>query len=197
MILSDLELFDLQKRTAAQGRPFITPFQESQVRETAPGQKILSFGASSYGYDLRAGLKFKIFSNVYSATVDPKNFDLKSFVDVEVEKPGDFILIPPNSFVLTHSLEHIRMPDDLTGVVLGKSTYARCGVQTLCTPLEAGWSGHVTLEFSNSTPLPVRFYAGEGCCQVLFFHGSPCGTTYSQRSGKYQDQPADVVLPRV
>lgn len=161
-------------------------------------EKAISHGTSSYGYDLRAGFKYKIFTNVMSAVVDPKNLDSRSFIDVEADKVGEPIIIPPNSFILTHSLERIQMPRDITGIVLGKSTYARCGVNCLATPLEAGWEGYVTLEFTNGTPLPVKFYPGEGCCQVLFFKGdNPCKVSYADRKGKYQDQPAEVVLPTV
>jgi dCTP deaminase len=199
MILSDRELIDIQNQSTAKGLPFIEPFYEKQVRyrEEEPKERVISYGVSSYGYDLRAGLKFKIFSNTHCGVVDPKDFDNRNFVDVELEKASDYILIPPNGFILTHSMEHIRMPRDVTGVVLGKSTIARSGLDTLCTPLEAGWEGHVTLEFSNTTPLPVKFYAGEGCCQVLFFRGGDCITSYADRGGKYMGQSADVILPRL
>ncbi len=191
-ILSDHKIALLAKNFE-----LITPFQETQVKLSEKGERVISYGVSSYGYDLRAGHKFKIFTNIASAVVDPKNFDSKSFVDIEVENDGDFVIVPPNSFLLTYSIEKIKMPRNLTGVVLGKSTYARCGVICNCTPLEAGWEGHVTLEFSNTTPLPMKFYAGEGCCQVLFFQGNPCSTSYADRSGKYQDQGCEVVLPKV
>ena len=155
--------------------------------------RIISYGLSSYGYDLRCGNKFKIFTNVNSTVINPKNFDNKSFVDYE----GDVCIIPPNSFVLAASMERIVMPRDVTGVVLGKSTYARCGIDCLATPLEAGWEGHVTLEFANTTPLPAMLYAGEGCCQVLFLQGDRCITSYADRNGKYQNQEEGPVTPRV
>lgn len=157
-------------------------------------KKIVSYGLSSYGYDLRCGNKFKIFTNVNSTVIDPKKFDEKSFVEFE----GDICIIPPNSFVLCASLERIKMPKDVTGVVLGKSTYARTGISCLATPLEAGWEGYVTLEFANTTPLPAMLYAGEGCCQVLFFKGSiPCEVSYADRGGKYNNQAAGPVTARV
>lgn len=161
-------------------------------------EKIISYGTSSYGYDLRCGHKFKIFSNINAAIVDPKGLDPQSFVDVEVQNDGDYIIVPPNGFALTYSLEHIKMPKDVTGVVLGKSTYARTGLICIATPLEAGWEGYVTLEFANSTPLPMKLYAGEGCCQVLFHRGAvQCEVSYADRNGKYMNQPAEVVLPTV
>ena len=154
---------------------------------------IISYGLSSYGYDLRLGNKFKVFTNVNSTVINPKAFDKRSFVDIE----GDVCIVPPNSFVLGASLERIVMPKDVTGVVLGKSTYARCGIDCLATPLEAGWEGHVTLEFANTTPLPAMLFAGEGCCQVLFLKGDPCDVTYAMRNGKYQNQEEGPVTPRV
>lgn len=154
---------------------------------------IISYGLSSYGYDLRLGNKFKVFTNVNTTVINPKNFDKRSFVDFE----GDVCIVPPNSFVLGASLERLTMPPNVTGVVLGKSTYARCGIDCLATPLEAGWEGHVTLEFANTTPLPAMLFAGEGCCQVLFLEGAACDVTYAMRNGKYQNQEAGPVTPRV
>lgn len=191
-ILSDNQIHDLCFRA----EPMISPFTGRQVKEI-DGKRAISWGLSSYGYDLRCGLKFKIFSNINSTCVDPKNFDPRAFVDVEVSNVGDCVIIPPNSFVLAHSLEHIAMPRNVTAVVLGKSTYARVGVSCLATPLEAGWAGFVTLEFANTTPLPVKLYAGEGCCQVLFFEGRQCKVSYADRAGKYMNQGAEVVLPLV
>lgn len=156
-------------------------------------KRVISFGQSSFGYDLRIGNKFKIFTNVASAVVDPKDFDPHSFVEFE----GNVCIIPPNSFVLAYSLERLVLPSYLTGVVLGKSTYARAGLSCICTPLEAGWCGNVTLEFSNTTPLPVMLYANEGACQVLFHRGRICRTSYADRSGKYQNQIAEPVLPKL
>lgn len=159
-------------------------------------EKIISYGTSSFGYDLRLAGKFKVFSNINSVQIDPKNFDDMAFVEVEKEE-GDYILIPPNSFILAHSVEYFRMPDNVFGIVLSKSTYARCGIQCICTPPEPGWEGYLTLEFANCTPLPARMYVGEGCCQVVFFRGKRPQVTYSDRSGKYQGQPAEPVAPKV
>lgn len=177
--------------------PLVEPFIPESVNKDNDGNKIISYGLSSYGYDLRCGNKFKIFTNVNTAIVDPKGLDVKSFVDVEVED-GGFIIIPPNSFALTYSMERIALPRNITGVVLSKSTYARTGLICLATPLEAGWIGYVTLEFSNTTPLPMKLYAGEGCCQVLWFEGNrDCKVSYGDRNGKYQFQLPEVTLPRV
>ncbi|MBN1427358.1 MAG: dCTP deaminase [Anaerolineae bacterium] len=166
----------------------IEPFVDEQKREG-----VISFGVSSYGYDIRVADEFKIFTNVHSSIVDAKNFDPHAYVDFK----GDVCLIPPNSFVLAHSVEMIRMPANVTGVVLCKSTYIRSGVLIPTTVLEAGWEGIITLEISNVTPLPARIYANEGIAQVLFFVGDePCDVSYADRSGKYQNQKG-VVLPRV
>lgn len=191
-ILSDEEIEIL-----CRDHQMITPFTGTQIKTHSNGKRAISYGVSSYGYDIRAGFTFKIFSNINNTVADPKNFDERSFVEVKVDKPGDHILIPPNSFALTHSLEHFKMPRDVTGVVLGKSTLARVGIVCICTPLEAGWEGYVTLEFANTTPLPAVLYAGEGCCQVLFLKGKPCKTSYLDRGGKYMYQGEEVVLPRV
>lgn len=190
MILSDKQIETLCLNTTA---PLIYPFFSTQVRALDNGNKVVSFGLSSFGYDLRVGRKFKIFTNVNNSIIDPKDFSENSFVDFE----GDVCIIPPNSFVLAYSEECIAMPGDLLGVVLGKSTYARCGINCLATPLEPGWVGHVTLEFANTTPLPAKIYAGEGSCQVLFFKGENCRTSYSDRNGKYQYQSAEPVIPKV
>ena len=177
--------------------PMIDPFVPKSVNTTDDGNKIISYGLSSYGYDLRCGNKFKVFSNINACVVDPKGLDEKSFVDVEVED-GEYVIIPPNSFALTYSMEEITVPRDITGIVLSKSTYARTGLICLATPLEAGWKGFVTLEFSNTTPLPMKLYAGEGCCQVLWFKGDRnCLVSYADRDGKYQNQKAEVTLPRI
>lgn len=166
----------------------IDPFVEKQ---TAEGK--ISYGLSSYGYDSRCSNEFKIFTNVDSAIVDPKNFSEKSFVDRET----DVCIIPPNSFVLTRSVEYFRIPKDVLVVCLGKSTYARCGLIVNVTPLEPGWEGHVTLEISNTTPLPAKVYANEGVAQFLFFKGSSdCEVTYADRAGKYMKQQG-VTLPRI
>jgi dCTP deaminase len=177
--------------------PMIFPFVPRSVNKDDKGNKIISYGLSSYGYDLRCGNKFKVFSNINACVVDPKGLDEKSFVDVEVED-GEYVIIPPNSFALTYSMEEITVPRDITGIVLSKSTYARTGLICLATPLEAGWKGFVTLEFSNTTPLPMKLYAGEGCCQVLWFKGDRnCLVSYADRDGKYQNQKAEVTLPRI
>jgi dCTP deaminase len=173
----------------------IWPFEPACIREVQ-GQKVISFGTSSYGYDMRVADEFRIFSNVHTTIVDPKNIDEQAFVTVR----GNQVVIPPNSFALAHSVERFKIPDNVTCVVLGKSTYARCGIIVNCTPLEAGWEGYVTLEISNTTPLPARIYANEGLAQVLFFQSDTrCTTTYAERpgGGKYQNQPANVVLPKV
>lgn len=193
-------------------KPMIEPFVPHQVktRRVPPAhdrrdwdeaewteERILSYGNSSFGYDLRLGHKFKVFTNVNAAIVDPKNFDSKSFIDVEVPEVGGKIIIPPNSFILGYSLEYMRIPDNVLGVVLGKSTIARMGINCLCTPLEPGWEGYVTLEFSNSTPLPACLYVGEGCCQVTFQMGNRPEVTYGDRGGKYQNQVAEPVVSKV
>lgn len=170
----------------------ITPYESNQVREI-DGRKIVSYGCSSYGYDIRCADEFKIFTNVNNAIVDPKNFDEKSFVDVK----SDVCIIPPNSFVLARSVEYFKIPRNVLTVCLGKSTYARCGIIVNVTPFEPEWEGYVTLEFSNTTPLPAKIYANEGCAQVLFFESDQqCLTSYKDRNGKYQCQ-VGVTLARV
>ncbi len=169
----------------------IEPFEPNQVRQTSDG-KIISYGTSSYGYDVRCSREFKIFTNVYSSTVDPKAFDSNSFVDME----GDYCIIPPNSFALARTVEYFRIPRDVLTICLGKSTYARCGIIVNVTPLEPEWEGHVTLEFSNTTPLPAKIYANEGVAQMLFLQSDdPCETSYKDRGGKYQGQTG-VTLPK-
>ena len=156
---------------------------------------MLSYGVSSYGYDARVADDFKVFTNTYGTIVDPKNFDDRSFVDVRA-KDG-YIIIPPNSFVLGRTVERFRIPRDVLVVCVGKSTYARCGIIVNVTPLEPGWEGHVTLEFSNTTPLPAKLYANEGACQFIFLRSaSPCQTSYADRKGKYQGQTG-VTPPRM
>ena len=175
---------------AAKG--MIEPFEAGQIR-SQEGRKVISYGTSSYGYDVRCATHFKVFTNIHSATVDPKAFDEQSFVDVE----GYECVIPPNSFALAHTVEYFRIPEDVLTICLGKSTYARCGIIVNVTPLEPGWEGHVTLEFSNTTPLPAKIYANEGACQFLFFQGNePCEVSYSDRAGKYQGQTG-VTLPKL
>ena len=166
----------------------IEPFVDKQVRGSA-----ISYGVSSYGYDIRVADEFKIFTNVDSAIVDPKNFQANSFVD----RKTDVCVIPPNSFALARTVEYFRIPRDVLVICLGKSTYARCGIIVNVTPLEPGWEGHVTLEFSNTTPLPARIYANEGACQFLFLKGNePCEVSYADRAGKYMGQRG-VTLPKL
>ena len=157
----------------------IEPFVEKLVR-----QGVISYGLSSFGYDLRAAPEWRVFVNAFNTVVDPKDFDTNSFVELE----SDHCIIPPNSFALTRSVEYLRIPDDVMVVALGKSTYARVGIVANVTPLEPGWEGHVTLELSNTTPLPAKVYADEGIVQLLFFQGERPETTYAERKGKYQGQ---------
>ena len=162
----------------------IEPFEPKQVREVE-GKRVISYGTSSYGYDIRASTDFKIFTNINSTIVDPKAFDPKSFVDFS----GPVCIIPPNSFALARTVEYFRIPRNVLTVCLGKSTYARCGIIVNVTPFEPEWEGFVTLEFSNTTPLPAKIYANEGACQFLFLEGDqPCETSYRDRKGKYQGQ---------
>jgi dCTP deaminase len=170
----------------------ISPFEAGQVREVN-GQKIVSYGTSSYGYDIRCSNEFKIFTNINSTIVDPKKFDEKSFVDFV----GDVCIIPPNSFALARTVEYFRIPRNVLTVCLGKSTYARCGIIVNVTPFEPEWEGYVTLEFSNTTPLPAKIYANEGVAQVIFFESDEvCETSYRDRGGKYQKQ-VGVTLPKI
>jgi dCTP deaminase len=169
----------------------IEPFEPGQVREGETG-RVISYGTSSYGYDIRCADEFKIFTNINSAIVDPKNFDSSSFVDLR----SDVCIIPPNSFALARTVEYFRIPRDTLVICLGKSTYARCGIIVNVTPLEPEWEGHVTLEFSNTTPLPAKIYANEGVAQILFFESDDtCETSYKDRGGKYQGQ-LGVTLPK-
>ena len=175
----------------AEQQGMIEPFEPGQVREN-DGGKIISYGTSSYGYDVRCSREFKIFTNINSAIVDPKNFDENSFVDVQ----NDVCIIPPYSFALASTVEYFRIPRSVLTICLGKSTYARCGIIVNVTPLEPEWEGHVTLEFSNTTPLPARIYANEGVAQMLFFESDEiCETSYKDRAGKYMGQRG-VTLPR-
>ncbi len=166
----------------------IEPFIDGQRKDGT-----ISYGLSSYGYDARVSDEFKIFTDVDSVIVDPKNFSTKSFVD----RKTDVCIIPPNSFVLATTIEYFRIPEDVVVICLGKSTYARCGIIVNVTPLEPGWEGHVTLEFSNTTPLPAKVYANEGACQFLFLEGNePCEISYAARAGKYMGQKG-VTLPKI
>lgn len=189
----------------------IIPFEPNQVKQSIiPGEligqdlggqfkytetqfnKIISYGTSSYGYDIRAADEWKVFTNINTTIVDPKHFDENNFVDVSGK---EYCIIPPNSFALARSIEKIKVPDDVLVVCLGKSTYARCGIIVNVTPLEPGWEGYITLEFSNTTPLPAKIYAYEGVAQLLFFESDErCETTYRERNGKYQHQTG-VTLP--
>ena len=169
-------------------RRMIEPFVDDQVREG-----VISYGVSSYGYDVRVGDEFKVFTNVYNTVVDPKNFDSSSFVDIR----ADVCIIPPNSFALASTIEYFRIPRDILTICLGKSTYARCGIIVNVTPFEPEWEGHVTIEISNTTPLPARIYANEGIAQVLFFQSDePCAKSYKDKKGKYQAQRG-VTLPKL
>jgi dCTP deaminase len=175
------------KRMALE-RKMIEPFVDDQVRAG-----VISYGLSSYGYDVRVGDEFKVFSNVFNAIVDPKNFDPKSFVDIK----ADVCIIPPNSFALASTIEYFRIPRDILTICLGKSTYARCGIIVNVTPFEPEWEGHVTIEISNTTPLPAKIYANEGIAQVLFFQSDEvCDVSYKDKKGKYQAQRG-VTLPRL
>jgi dCTP deaminase len=175
-------------RQMALEKGMIEPFEDSQVRNG-----VISYGVSSYGYDIRVAEEFKIFTNVFSAVVDPKNFDPKSMVDYE----GKVCVIPPNSFALARTVEYFRIPRNVLTVCLGKSTYARCGIIVNVTPFEPEWEGYVTLEISNTTPLPARIYANEGIAQVLFFVADEeCEVSYAEKKGKYQKQQS-IVLPKL
>jgi dCTP deaminase len=190
-ILADHEIIKLAEAG------MIDPLIHNQVKSMQkPGQanpeKVISFGTSSYGYDVRCANEFKIFTNINSAIVDPKNFDDNSFVNFT----GDVCIIPPNSFALARTVEYFKIPRDILTICLGKSTYARCGIIVNVTPLEPEWEGHVTLEFSNTTPLPAKIYANEGVAQMIFMKAeNVCDTSYHDRSGKYQKQRG-VTLPR-
>ncbi len=175
-------------RKMARQQRMIEPFADSQVRDG-----VISYGVSSYGYDIRVADEFKIFTNVYSAVVDPKHFDPKSMVDYK----GEVCTIPPNSFALARTVEYFRIPRSVLTICVGKSTYARCGIIVNVTPFEPEWEGFVTLEISNTTPLPARIYANEGIAQVLFFQAEEiCDVSYADKKGKYQKQQ-EIVLPKL
>jgi dCTP deaminase len=178
-------------RRMAREHGLIDPFEPGQVRDSAAG-RVISYGTSSYGYDVRCAPEFKIFTNINSTIVDPKQFDEKSFVDLS----ADVCIIPPNSFALARTVEYFRIPRNVLVLCVGKSTYARCGVIVNVTPLEPDWEGHVTLEFSNTTTLPAKIYANEGVAQMLFFESDEvCESSYADRGGKYQGQRG-VTLPK-
>ena len=175
----------------AENYHMIEPFEANQIKRNN-GERIVSYGTSSYGYDVRCSNEFKVFTNLESVTVDPKNFDESSFID----RITDVCVIPPNSFALARTIEFFRIPRNVLTICLGKSTYARCGIIVNVTPLEPEWEGHVTLEFSNTTPLPAKIYANEGVAQMLFFESDEdCEISYKERDGKYQGQTG-VTLPK-
>ena len=175
------------KRMALE-REMIEPFVDEQMRSG-----VISYGLSSYGYDIRVADEFKVFTNIYNTVVDPKNFDPKSFVDIK----GEVCIIPPNSFALARTIEYFRIPRNILTICLGKSTYARCGIIVNVTPFEPEWEGHVTIEISNTTPLPAKIYANEGIAQVLFFESDEvCAVSYRDKKGKYQAQRG-VTLPKI
>jgi dCTP deaminase len=180
------------RRMAVEQR-MIEPFADKQVRQLDDGSRAISYGLSSYGYDLRVSDEFKVFTNVYNTVVDPKDFDERSFVDIQT----NVCLVPPNSFALARSVEYFRIPRNVLTVCLGKSTYARCGIIVNVTPLEPEWEGHVTLEISNTTPLPARIYGHEGLAQVIFLEAAEvCETSYADRAGKYMRQMG-ITIPRL
>src|SRR3569623_3449615 len=180
----------IRRMAAEQG--MIEPFEPGQIKQ-AGGRSIVSYGTSSYGYDVRCASEFKLFTDINTTIVDPKAFDPNSFVEVR----GDSCIIPPNTFALARTVEYFRIPRSVLTICLGKSTYARCGIIVTVTPLEPEWEGYVTLEFSNATPLPAKIYANEGAAQFLFLQGNaPCETSYADRAGKYMGQRG-VTLPKL
>jgi len=185
MVLSDRQITQRCREES-----MIYPFEVGQVKRNG-SKDIISYGTSSFGYDARIANEFKIFTNVNHSVVDPKNFDEGSYVDVI----GEEVIIPPNSFLLGRTIEYFKIPRDILTICLGKSTYARCGLIVNVTPLEPEWEGHVTIEISNTTPLPAKIYANEGICQFLFLKGELCTTSYADRRGKYQGQTG-VTLPK-
>ena len=179
-------------RRMAESHGMIEPFEAGQVRQSG-GNRLVSYGTSSYGYDVRCADEFKVFTNINSTIVDPKHFDERSFVDIK----SDVCIIPPNSFALGRSVEYFKIPRNVLTICVGKSTYARCGIITNVTPFEPEWEGFVTLEISNTTPLPARIYANEGIAQVMFFQGDePCEVSYADKKGKYLKQ-VGVTLPKL
>ncbi|MBS0621959.1 MAG: dCTP deaminase [Verrucomicrobia bacterium] len=180
-------------RKMAEEHKMIEPYEEGQVWVLEGEERKISYGVSSYGYDLRVSDEFKVFTNVYNTIVDPKKFSPESFVDIKAAT----CIIPPNSFALARSVEYFRIPRDILTICLGKSTYARCGIIVNVTPFEPEWEGHVTIEISNTTPLPAKIYAHEGIAQVLFFEAAEiCETSYKERGGKYMHQTG-ITIPRI
>jgi dCTP deaminase len=192
-VLSDRTITELC--TNGDHRPLIKPFILESISKSENGVGIASYGLSSYGYDIRCAPEFKVFKGVpVDGILDYKKLDTALFESIEAES----IVIPPNGFILSRSIEYIVMPENIMALCVGKSTIARAGINCLCTPIEPGWEGHVTLEFSNTTSLPNRFYANEGVLQLIFFQGDrTCKTSYKARKGKYQNQPPEIVLPKV
>ncbi|MBT4921430.1 MAG: dCTP deaminase [Rickettsiales bacterium] len=187
-VLSDNEIIELATKDG-----MISPFVESATKINSSGERIISYGTSSYGYDARVSDEFKIFTNVDSVIVDPKKFSNEGFVT----RKTDVCVIPPNSFALARTVEYFKIPRDVLVICVGKSTYARCGIIVNVTPLEPEWEGHVTLEFSNTTPLPAKIYAGEGACQFIFLKANKtCAISYKDRAGKYMKQRG-VTLPKL
>ncbi len=180
-------------RRMAKEHGMIDPFVDGQVKQLDDGSRVVSYGLSSYGYDLRVSDEFKVFTNIFNTVVDPKGFDDRSFVDIQT----DVCIVPPNSFALARSVEYFRIPREALTICVGKSTYARCGIIVNVTPFEPEWEGHVTLEISNTTPLPARIYANEGLAQVVFFQADDvCETSYADRAGKYMRQRG-ITIPRL
>lgn len=181
-------------RFMARNHGMIEPFVENQIREIGQDLgKVVSFGLSSYGYDIRVADEFKIFTNIYNSVIDPKNFTKNSFIEIQ----SNICIIPPNSFILARSIEYFRIPRNVLTICLGKSTYARCGIIVNVTPFEPEWEGHVTIEISNTTPLPAKIYANEGISQVIFFQADQvCELSYADRDGKYMKQQG-ITLPRL
>ena len=188
-ILADFQIAELCQGDS----PMISPFVDHSVKLNEKGERVISYGLSSFGYDARVAPEFKVFTNVHSTIVDPKDFNPKNYVQFNAVE----CIIPPNSFVLARTLECFNLPPDIVGICVGKSTLARVGINCLVTPLEPGWEGYLTLEFANTTPLPAKIYANEGGLQIQFFRGCKPSVTYRDRDGKYQNQAAEIVLPKV
>lgn len=194
MILNDAHI------TKHAEKGMISPFEPRLIRQTESETQILSYGLSSFGYDLRLSpLEFKVFRHIPGTIVDPKNFQPNNLENVALENDenGSYFILPARSYGLGVAIETLHLPSDTTAICVGKSTYARCGIIANVTPAEAGWSGHLTLEFSNSSAADCRIYANEGIVQMLFFQGEPCTTSYQKRTGKYQDQEQCITLPRI
>lgn len=192
-ILNDKEIIRL-----CNDHNMISPFEEESIRENKEGTKVLSYGVSSFGYDVRIGEDVKVFVNINGSIVDMKNFDESHLITPKImkDRTGTYVIIPPNGFALGSSVEYIKMPSDVVGICQGKSTAARAGMICPPTPLENGWEGNITLEFCNTTPLPSKLYLFEGCSQILFFRGEAPMTTYATRGGKYMGQTG-ITHPRV